>query len=373
MTSKYQAFLSYARLDDENDDGRISDIKKLLAKEVATQLGEPSFSIFQDIEDIAIGMRWQQVLDDNLDGTAMLIGFMSPRFFKRPACRSELERFLAKEQQTGRQDLFIPVQYLAIPEAIWGSDPLAEAVRQRQMFFLDDLRFTDLNDMTVRARISELATAIVEALHRTTLQSADSSLIAPDSCDDEDDAPGLVELLAAMEDAMPFLSESIIAVGEELAEIGDTMRRETALLNETDGGGTGRQKLVSAIRIAEGLKAPVDRIEQAVDIYTEELERVDVGIGALFAAVKSREQGDADRQDAIEAIAGSGWESITGIPANIDQFREFRETLQPLMQQSSTLRKPLRRLDAAVRCIEESAAVWRSWIERRADLIDSTS
>ncbi len=62
--------MSYDREDD--DSGRLSELRVRLSGEVAAQLGGP-FPIFQDREDIAWGQQWKKRIDESLDSVTFLI------------------------------------------------------------------------------------------------------------------------------------------------------------------------------------------------------------------------------------------------------------------------------------------------------------
>src|SRR5580698_107407 len=95
---KPAAFLSYVRLDDEHEDGRLSEFRKRLSSEVRMQTGE-EFPIFQDRNDISWGQNWQTRIDDSIDHSTFLICILTPGFFKSVACRREVERFIQREKQ----------------------------------------------------------------------------------------------------------------------------------------------------------------------------------------------------------------------------------------------------------------------------------
>src|ERR1700759_5585394 len=99
--------MSYVRLDDHHENGRVTELRSRLAGEVRMQLGE-QFSIFQDRNDVSWGQQWQQRIEDAIDATTFLIPIITPGFFKSPACREEVERFLTRENRLGRSDLILP-------------------------------------------------------------------------------------------------------------------------------------------------------------------------------------------------------------------------------------------------------------------------
>ena len=133
----HMAFLSYVRDLDNNDGGRISELAKRLSGEVAVQTGG-AFPIFQDRNDIDWGQNWEEVIDESLKSVSFLIPIIAPQFFNSPACRSELQAFLEKEKQMGRNDLILPIYYVNTDkiddEDGRDEDDLAKIIASRQFF-----------------------------------------------------------------------------------------------------------------------------------------------------------------------------------------------------------------------------------------------
>ena|SRR5215469_9315779 len=71
MPSQPAAFVSYARFNDQHDDGWVSQFCDRLGAEVQVQLGE-EFPIFQDRKDIAWGQSWQKRINEALDTVTLL-------------------------------------------------------------------------------------------------------------------------------------------------------------------------------------------------------------------------------------------------------------------------------------------------------------
>ena len=115
MAGQLAAFMSYARFDDQHDDGQLTAFRERLAAEVRVQTGE-EFLIFQDRADIAWGQNWQQRISQALDTVTLLLVIITPGFFRSPHCRAETEQFLDRERQLGRDDLILPVYYVSTPQ-----------------------------------------------------------------------------------------------------------------------------------------------------------------------------------------------------------------------------------------------------------------
>jgi parallel beta-helix repeat protein len=163
------AFMSYVRRDDQHENSRLTQFRERLSGEVGLQTGE-EFPIFQDHNDIAWGEQWQQRIDGSLDAVTFLIPILTPGFFRRPACRAELERFLKREEQLGRYDLILPVYYVDTPllndEAKRETDPLAKIIAARQRANWREFRFEPFTSPQVGKMIASMARQIVQSLER---------------------------------------------------------------------------------------------------------------------------------------------------------------------------------------------------------------
>jgi parallel beta-helix repeat protein len=169
MNKNPVAFMSYVRTNDAHDNGRLTQFRERLAGEIQMQSGE-DFHIFQDRDDIAWGEKWQERIDGSLDAVTFLIPIITPAFFRRPACRQELERFLDRERRLGRDDLVLPVYYVSCPlldeEDKRRGDALAVAVASRQRADWRDLRFEPFTAPEVGKRLAQMARQIMQALER---------------------------------------------------------------------------------------------------------------------------------------------------------------------------------------------------------------
>jgi TIR domain len=158
--SQPAAFLSYARVDDEYEDGLVSQLRKRLSGAVRAQTGE-DFPIFQDREDIQWGQNWQQRIEETLDAVTLLIPIMTPSFFKSRACRDEVARFLEREQHLGRGDLILPVYYISALELDdpqrREADELARVLASRQFADWRELRYEPFTSPVVRKALDYLA------------------------------------------------------------------------------------------------------------------------------------------------------------------------------------------------------------------------
>src|ERR1700684_2590722 len=82
----------------------------------------------------------------------------------RAPCRAELERFLARERELGRQDLILPVYYVSTPQLddplLRDADELARVVASRQLADWRELRFEPFTSPGVRRAVGQLAARV---------------------------------------------------------------------------------------------------------------------------------------------------------------------------------------------------------------------
>jgi F-box protein 11 len=172
----FAAFMSYARINDQHDDGRLSQFCARLSSEVQVQTGR-RFAIFQDRNDIAWGQNWQERINGALDAATLLVPIITPNFFHSDACRSELVRFQAREQKLGRQDLIMPVYYIHCDEMENPEqhDDIAQLLASRQFTDWQQLRFDEFDSSGVRRAIAALASMMRDAFKRPTFTDLETN------------------------------------------------------------------------------------------------------------------------------------------------------------------------------------------------------
>ncbi len=119
------------------------------------------FAIFQDRSDIAWGQNWQQRIDEALDTVTLLQVIITPSLFSSSACRAEVNKFLDRERDLGRQDMILPVYYISAREmddaALRETDDMAKVLASRQVADLRELRGERISSPRMRRIIEQLA------------------------------------------------------------------------------------------------------------------------------------------------------------------------------------------------------------------------
>ena len=161
-------FFSYVHEDDAHEGGRLKQLHARLVGEVGFHIGR--FEIFFDRQNIRWGQQWRERIDGSIASSVFLFPVITPRFFQRPECRRELERFLDIEKQLDRNDLIFPIYYFNCPllndAERRKSDPLAEIIAARQYFDLREFRFEPMTSPALGRLLADMAGQIVEAMER---------------------------------------------------------------------------------------------------------------------------------------------------------------------------------------------------------------
>jgi hypothetical protein len=170
MKSSPIAFMSYSHADNQNDNDYLRKLCEHLSNEICVQTGE-KFIIFFDRKDLTWGQNWAQRIEESIDATTFFIPIITPNFFKSEFCRSELERFLQRQEKLKRKDLVLPIFYIEYPllndEDLKNKDELAFAITTHQWVDWQKFRFSNIRSQTVRRAIAGLARQICDSLERT--------------------------------------------------------------------------------------------------------------------------------------------------------------------------------------------------------------
>jgi hypothetical protein len=136
----------------------------------------------------------------------------------------------------------------------------------------------------------------------TEEQSAGQATAASSSGGDLE-PPGFLDILAETEEAMPIMSETISAIGDVLARLGNLAESGTAELNEAEiqGRFTARDRLVIVAKAAASFEPPAGELEALVAAYDSAVRDVDRGV--LFLLDRIAEEGVLNEEgpEAVQA------------------------------------------------------------------------
>jgi len=168
-------FFSYSREDDADSQGALSALRGRIQGELRGQLGRTAktFRLWQDKEAIPSGSLWETEIRNSVAQSVFFIPIITPTVVASPYCRFELESFLAREKELGRDDLVFPILYVDVPElenvAQRQKDPVLSIIARRQYRDWREFRYLEVNAPEIRREVARFCTDIRNALRRSWL------------------------------------------------------------------------------------------------------------------------------------------------------------------------------------------------------------
>jgi uncharacterized membrane protein HdeD (DUF308 family) len=165
-------FFSYSREDDADSHGSLSALRSRIQGELRGLLGRTAktFRLWQDKEAIPSGTLWQSEIKNAVEQAVFFIPIITPTVIASPHCHFELNSFLTREADLGRDDLVFPILYIDVP-ALESSerrdrDAVLSLIARRQYVDWRELRYLDVNSTEVRRAVARFCADIRDALQR---------------------------------------------------------------------------------------------------------------------------------------------------------------------------------------------------------------
>src|SRR6266542_3174846 len=279
------SFWSYTHQDNELDSGRIVRLADKLRAEFALLTGA-ELRLFVDRDGIEWGDAWRSRVDEALVATTFFIPIITPRYFERSECRRELLAFMGHARSLGLEELLLPILYVRVPALTSEQPPTDEAiaaVSATQWVDWQNLRLEDENSSSYRLAVNGLAIRLIEVSERLAEKPpAPAPAVTAVTGQEEDEEPGVVELLAVGEEALPrwqAVMEQFPPVMEEINRLGDDATAQVVASDARGGGFAGR--LTIAQRLGVALEEPATKLVELGNAYASELVQVDPAILTL--------------------------------------------------------------------------------------------
>lgn len=363
-----QGFWSYTHRDNEVESDRIRRLAKALENEYELLTAEP-LRLFVDAESIRWGEEWQRVIEETLSRTAFFIPVITPRYFRSEACRSELLAFSTYAESLGVSELVLPIYYADVRGLHEDegdlTDELMRLVARTQHVDWRTLRLHDPGSTEFRMKIHELAGRIAEIAADVGDRMVSSAIEAIG----EDEEPGVIDLLAEAEEAMPQWVEILTSFGPALERIGGIAEQGTLWISESDAQGRGMAGRLAVFgRFAQALETPASQIVELGERYAASLVHVSAGVLAAIRHAREETLTAEDRATVTEFFAQID-ELVTQSAANVSSLRSFVETIESVERASRIVRPPLRKIRAGLRYVVDGHAILEDW-QRQSDAFD---
>jgi formylglycine-generating enzyme required for sulfatase activity len=168
-------FFSYSREDDADSLGALSALRSRIQGELRGQLGRTAktFRLWQDKEAIPSGTLWETEIKNAAGQAVFFIPIITPTVVASPYCRFELEAFLAREAELGRDDLVFPILYIDVPaledNVRRQNDPVLSLIAKRQYVDWRKLRHREVRTTDASEAVERFCGHIRDALQRPWL------------------------------------------------------------------------------------------------------------------------------------------------------------------------------------------------------------
>jgi hypothetical protein len=309
-------------------------------------------------------------------GTTFFIPIITPRYFRSQQCRGELLRFTTKAEQLELTQLLLPVYHIRVPEfdQEHPEDALMERVKETQWQDWRALALEDLGSSAVRQGVRKMAEKLAEISAQVT--AVPEKLAAPPTPDEpsaEEEGPGLIDLLAQGEEAMPKLLEALEALTREVNQVGELMQEATRDLQAAESRNPSFATRLTHIRkFAQKLESPAQRIEDHGREYARALLDTDPAIHALLDSVEEEidKPGDATPQGLENALEFLGNVKLMATSADegMAGLRGFLAGLDEISGLSRDVRRPATQMEKGLQGMVDGHELTQAWAERARQL-----
>jgi len=371
-----EAFWSYARRDDEAENGRIVQLARDINAQYEMITGE-TLKAFIDRDSIALGENWRERIDESLVTAAFFVPILTPHYFMRSECRRELQTFAREAGRLGVRDLILSLHYVDVPELSDDTtqDELIKLINTFQRQDWRELRFADRNSSEYRKATADFAKRLADANRKiidndmagVVSDAAKPSTPTADSSA-SDDEPGLIDLLAIGENALPAMNQTTVDLSAELNKFNEYTNQAVSDIKASDEAGKGALgRLAVARELAQKLAEPAERVFMLANNYSAQMYDIDPAVRTLISmAPKTIEDNPDERAavctffDAVNTMAKNAHDMVTSLGG-------FQESLTQGESLSRDLRPPLRKMKQGLTIIVESSSVTDGWAKAIAD------
>ena len=327
--------------------------------------------LFLDRDAIEWGERWRQSVDSSLSGVAFFIAVLTPRYFRSAECRRELQFFARKARDLGVRELVLPLLYVDFPllHEDDSADDLISLVRDFQWENWTELRFADRSSGEYRRAVASLAARLVRANEAAEAAPAPAPTSAPGGEPEDDDSPGLMDVIGAGEEAFPSATAVMERIAQTAAEIGEIMTEGTEAIQRADNQGKGMAgRLIVARDMSKKLADPAARNLSDGNALASHLHDIDGAVRTLIdRAPVTVDEGPEARQIVCEFFENIRELSVIS-KETLGNLSGMIDAITPIENMSRDLRAPLRLLRQGLTVMVEAIEVTEEWVQ----LIDAS-
>ncbi|HEY5054372.1 MAG TPA: toll/interleukin-1 receptor domain-containing protein [Solirubrobacterales bacterium] len=399
-----KGFWSYVHADDDAHYGGVSRLADHLAAQYKSETGGRNLELFRDSAELKWGDDWRLKIREAIAESAYFIPIVTPSYFESEECRKELLEFAAEAKAQKRPELVMPIYFMAVKkiEEKDNSDSLVPLIAARQWEDWRNLRFLDEKNQPYRFAVNKMALRLVEISDESDsggggsgeppddkddgggaeFTEGGSGPIKPEEPVDEGEVEirgpagknaspsasavsqmGLLELLAAGEEALPRLIETMGGIGQELERVSDATLAASERIAASDEQGEGfKGRLAVTNSLARNLEDPANRLEELSAEYMGDLLVLDPAVQKMIEAVSQQSGNPEDVEEFFSGLDAM----IEAANSAAEQMAELVMAMGTASAMSRELDAPLKRLRAAVQSLVDANELFKTWQEQAA-------
>lgn len=370
MTNSGNAgFWGYAHIDDKADGGRVTRLAQKIQLEYQA-LTTQEIEIFVDRFALEWGQNWRERIDASLQTTTFYIPIITPSFFNSTECRREFLAFVNTARSLGVAEYVLAIRYIPVPDMTEDStDDVKALVAATQYMDWEELRFEDENGPLYRRAVNQLARRLVDLSQQVEARPAvtPSDEISPGTSveeDEDEDAPGLLDLIGDFEPAAQDWLDSINKLPPLLHEFNTALSEGAAELEATAGKPYAYR--LKALRTTAARLEPSTRgIEEAGADYVTKLLAIDPSVRAMIELSKATASGTKAEIAAKEQFM-SIKHMVATSSAAVESLSAAGKAARKYANFSRDLRPAFRRFETGTRSMVDGQSVIEEW-ERLID------
>lgn len=207
-------FVSYAHKDNDTVYGALLELVEKIQDMYELKTGE-RLEVFTDRKNLKWGDSWRHVIESQLETTAFLLSFVSPRYLKSSNCRDEVEEF-AVATQTANYKAILPVLIQEIPVTL-KEDAVWMKLKEYQYIevSIGDLRSKNREKLDqIADEMSAKLQATIESRQEFNPENSPSE--AEEAIDEKDTSLTLEEIMDGIQELVDNLGNDANIFGAEL-------------------------------------------------------------------------------------------------------------------------------------------------------------
>ncbi|WP_432126819.1 hypothetical protein [Streptomyces sp. bgisy082] len=200
------------------------------------------------------------------------------------------------------------------------------------------------------------------------IQPVDGSAPSSESEGAEEDAPGLLDDFAVIEDGLDMMTADMDAFTKTIETIAALTEKSGAeMLDLAQASAPASARLGAMARYAELISAPARELNTVAGAFAERMTALDSGVRTALGLVETtppdeRDEGTMEFLEQLMALADSARENLT-------EFASFGESANDMARLSRHLRKPVKDISTAVKLVTSVMTYMEEWAAKARTLV----